>query len=324
MELLELVNVVVSLDDDHDSSCPWHEKDKPPGGKLEPAHTEDDVDEMQDNEAGKLASSLKGKGAPRPAKLPVQVAYKKDRTEIVDPGTDDAKAVAVYKPAPAEEYFASYAAHHIIPGNETLKGHPIVAWMGGSAEIDGGKDEGKPTSVINDGEYIGYDINDSENGIWLPGPYPLSTKKSWPAKTAMSDAVKANLITDNDVKAASSFKEAYAFAVIKEARKPYDATANDKKHYIGCQLHFRHDEYSRGMKLMLTKIRLKLVHFSKECPIPKDQKKKGDKFPAPLGLKGRMEGVSFRMRQHLVGPQWNKFVYTDDLSKRYIDKIAQG
>jgi hypothetical protein len=58
----------------------------------------------------------------------------------------------------------SFQAHHAIPGNQSLKGHSVEAFI----KKSGGK-------IVRD---TGYSINNSSNGVWLPS-YPEQFRGQW-------------------------------------------------------------------------------------------------------------------------------------------------
>jgi hypothetical protein len=76
------------------------------------------------------------------------------------------------------------AAHHLIPAQASLRDSKLVKWLvhgSVSSQTKSGKGQGKLS------HNVGYDVNGSQNGIWLPGPYALSTDA---VKVAMAKAQK--------------------------------------------------------------------------------------------------------------------------------------
>lgn len=72
-----------------------------------------------------------------------------------------------------ESFPLTCAAHHLIPAQASLRDSKLVKWLvhgSISAQVKGGG-SGNGKLVQN----IGYDVNGSQNGVWLPGPYALNT-----------------------------------------------------------------------------------------------------------------------------------------------------
>src|SRR4051812_37439125 len=72
-------------------------------------------------------------------------------------------------------YPVTCAAHHCIPAQEALKESPLLTFMVKKKSSEPLKD-GDKTIQYKDGEVwsdVGYDVNGSENGIYLPGSYKV-------------------------------------------------------------------------------------------------------------------------------------------------------
>lgn len=164
------------------------------------------------------------------------------------------------------------AAHHLLPGNASVNKatdlHPFMRW------------KGNPLKLWGD---IGYDINNRENGVWLPGNYavrrPTKFKKNWS-------------------KFPVNFQSAYA----KEAMRK----AGNK------QLHDAHSKYNDKVLQTLQQIGRKLKEKWKEkptkCPVcgkelSKDAK---NKVRPPYGLVGRLNLLSGEHRKALDFPKQNR------------------
>nr|MBK7069173.1 hypothetical protein [Deltaproteobacteria bacterium] len=80
-----------------------------------------------------------------------------------------------------KSYPVTLAAHHLIPGNASLGRSALYDFLGpsGSGKLKAGSGVRKRTDVeAGDRTYtierhIGYDINGSHNGAWLPGNYAI-------------------------------------------------------------------------------------------------------------------------------------------------------
>ena len=67
------------------------------------------------------------------------------------------------------------AAHHLIPAQESLKDHPLLQFMCKSGQEQDFRNSKAPApkAVPNSKVWdnVGYNVNGSENGVWLPGNY---------------------------------------------------------------------------------------------------------------------------------------------------------
>src|SRR6185503_4268509 len=141
--------------------------------------------------------------------------------------------VRIYKKTRAEvPYDLQYAPHHLIPGNESLKGNAVVCFLGDDPSIEEFK--GGQSSVIKEGFSTGYDVNLAENGVWLPSPYALSMKNEWPSAPGINVIKKRKGI--DLAETTESFKHAYVAESIEET---------------GRQFHMRHKEYSTEVQNIL-------------------------------------------------------------------------
>jgi hypothetical protein len=286
MEIGELVSVIVDIDSDHsEQTCPWHEEREPAGGELDAADKEEDVPPpgLPENDGGKLGRNLGSK----PEGLQISVPYTGKMHQV----SGREKPIAQYeKDESADPYDVVFSAHHIIPGNESLKGHPVLRWVGDAGSLG---EYGKGvTSELADGEYIGYDINAAVNGVWLPGPYALSTIGKWTDKRLASSTT-------------ADFKLAYAFAAMDR---------------FGRQFHYRHTDYSDFVIECMKKIDERLESFAPECPVLKDESGEPQKpYRAPPGLVTKLDRVSCRLKPLLDGTRWSPHIYTDgDAGPEYI------
>ena len=144
-------------------NCPWHDNGEQPPDPPP-------MDPQADDEDAAAGFALK----PIPANSGKKLGENKggkDNTEIKVsyPGS------ASPKPEPLQ-----WAPHHLIPGNASLKGSQIVPYLGDDNVI---AKYGKG-SKIKPKQSVGYDVNCSENGVWLPSPYALSMKGKWPTNPA--------------------------------------------------------------------------------------------------------------------------------------------
>jgi len=136
MELGEDVNPSMLADNKHDDSCYFC------NAKEEPKEVENDLVDDHDedahltfkNDAGKLGKAIGGDQGKKRITLE---GMKKD----------------------GQELDVSVAAHHLIPGNASLKESQL---------FQSNKYLWKDKKVKGN---IGYNVNDAPNGVWLPGNY---------------------------------------------------------------------------------------------------------------------------------------------------------
>jgi hypothetical protein len=179
------------------------------------------------------------------------------------------------------------AAHHLIPGNASLKISEIKEFL---------HQDGMATGNI------GYDINNHQNGSWLVGNYALRGKdglaKWGPGGSGFALKYKKP-------------PEDYAFAAI---------------HKLGRQFHDAHVDYSdivtQILDLLAKKMRKTKDLWCPEAKNQPDDPKKRQMFM----LVARLNTVSLRMKTMLEnpGPNWKANVYTSRFSKMYIDKHIYG
>src|SRR4051812_19450269 len=160
-------------------TCPWH--DDPPPPAKPPAMDEQADDE--DAADGEMLAPVMPKNSGK--KLGQNKGDKED-TEI--------KVLYPGQTAPKTETL-QWAPHHLIPGNGSLKGSAVVAFLGDNDVI--AKFKGDVTSQIKDKQSINYDVNSSPNGVWLPSPYALSMKGKWPTNPAAKLAYVEAAIDQN-------------------------------------------------------------------------------------------------------------------------------
>lgn len=154
MELNE--GVIAELDHTHEGhseeTCAFCTS--PPTPSTETNDLTDKADEDADEMAGLEADGIafKNKADVLGAKLEGQGSKQLSGTVQID---------GVATPLPVHS-----AAHHLIPGNASLKTSQLLPHL---------HTEGKATGNI------GYDVNNFENGVWLGGNYALRGKEGLPS-----------------------------------------------------------------------------------------------------------------------------------------------
>jgi hypothetical protein len=130
--------------------------------------------------------------------------------------------IAMFREGWPEELEASFAAHHLIPGDEALK--PSQRFQD---DQNGLRTQGKAEGNV------GYDVNNKANGVWLPGNYAYSQGKAsiWGEGGKGFEAAKKVTVDD------------YSGAAIEVS---------------GAQYHDRHKDYSERVKKLLYEIHSKI------------------------------------------------------------------
>ena len=153
------------------------------------------------------------------------------------------------------------AAHHLVPGNESLKRSTVYNHYMAK--------KGKGSKVTVN---IGYDVNGSHNGFWLPGNYairPARVKKRWSGVMAKNP----------------DWCYQYMLAVADRTRR---------------QFHDRHKDYSAEVRQFLDKIlQAFATHRKKKCEVCGDPKKK---LPPPYIIKKRVYNLSKFLRTRVRWP----------------------
>lgn len=298
----EAVGVGEFVSDTHTkSTCPWHQEGKKDKKKMDAPDPDEDTEAMPPNDGGALGRNLKAARDKPPKADSLWVGYKW-KEELRYKAGRKMKVVQVYKETKGddeEEYDLQYAPHHLIPGNESLKGSKVVPFMGDADSISEYA-EGQ-SSVIKEGFSINYDVNGAKNGVWLPSPYALSMKNEWPAEPAIK-VIKRRL-GQKRADESEDFKTAYVAASIEASG--------------GRQFHMRHKPYSDQVREILKTIGSRMKLMAKgECPIAADSKESG-KFDPPMGLVGRLNALSANMHRFLTGSIWRPPLFTDAMTEEY-------
>lgn len=286
------------------NTCPWHNKAPGKSKKMDATDPDDDVPgAMPPNNGGKLGKNMKAAKDDPPDADTVSIYYEKGAVLKYKAGKKTKTVQSYSESEEREDYGLQYAPHHLIPGNESLKGSAVVEFLGDDAtitEFAAGK-----SSVIKDGYSVEYDVNCAVNGVWLPSPYALSNSNAWPAEPGIEVIKKRRGL--NLAKETEAFKAAYVAASIAASG--------------GRQFHMRHNKYSDKVTEILEAIGTKLTLMAiGACPIAADSEDDG-KFDPPTGLPGRLDVLSGNLRRLLTGGVWRPPLYTDDLTRVYADDL---
>lgn len=234
-----------------------------------------------------------------------------------------------------EDYPLTFSAHHLIPSQESLKGHKILKYMCKEGTSEKHNHEYSAGVVWSD---VGYDTNGSENGIYLPGNYAVGGGRGglgiwFPVKPDKEEEHKD--------------KEGYLkSSELPEGDKLLKGKKGDIKEDNPCwqyvaqamiksknQFHDRHITYSTQIvKKALTVIyeRYKLFDgrlersFCKKC---KERFKKYKGLPAPYSIVLRLEHLSNALRPYLKvqhGKVLKENVYTSEWIAHCINAKLKG
>ncbi|WP_437849991.1 AHH domain-containing protein [Sorangium sp. So ce363] len=191
-----------------------------------------------------------------------------------------------------QEYPYSSSAHHLIPGEASLPKSTLIKFI--SKDATGSKIWGD----------IGYDVNGGENGIWLPTHHALSAEmKEGLVLPGEQEALKYSELTrrvkrrNEENQFVATFQERFTASIMERASR---------------QFHDAHPDYSGFVIKVLDKLKVNIVEQSSACKKCDEVRNQKGKFPPPHGLVSRLNSVSARLYQFLVGPPqtWRPPLYT--------------
>lgn len=305
-QLGELVAVGMIAANGGDGECPFHEK----------KHTCDGVENDLEGNAAALGTNLdagtvagstvvrstapdKSFRAPRKEADPDELPYAQ-RTVQLFAGKESCK------------YPVGFQAHHLIPAKESLaRSTTLLKYI-----------EKKKGKLCCD---LGYNVNGSENGAWLPGKHPVdgnglnlwgSASKALPDK---EDVGRKKVVRRRDDGVTWSYTP---LAGPRAGNPGANAETNLKWQYVMAsmeflgarQFHDRHPTYSKNVKDELETVGKLLEHFSgtrkkpAACPKCRDEAKK--KLIPPLKVLSVLNRLSQRYYQYVVGKMEHKQFYT--------------
>ena len=315
MEMKELISLP-ELKAEFKKNCPFKEpKVTTPAKADEDVGFDDDdaVEARQANNGGVLGENLlsRGAGVGSGGPFPPDDFLFTQRANDSQRGKRRMLRMETYKDAAAGDFPFTVAAHHLIPGNASLykKGVKLVNYM-----EDGGKIKTfvKKRSCTIEGN-IGYDVNGSHNGIWLPGNYAIKT--ALPKRKTKSGATLPARVGTTPVKGKSweqlsSRHEAWQYSYVAGACKAAKG-----------QFHDSHERpYSASVRENLNKIVAALTHhLDTECPDCKDK----SPVPPPYRIKNRLYQLSKELRQFVRGQPaaWKAPWFT---SQKWSEKFFVG
>lgn len=299
----KVTNLEIFVDEDHDENkCPWHQKTDAASKEMEKQSEDEDKrkgkvragrtrKQMPQNDGGTLGDRLIKLARENPPDQVVEIYFVPEGTQQYKDDGKDKQIVLYASSAELRVYGLDYAAHHLIPGNAALKDSAIAPYLGDETTVK----HFSKTSKIEKGS-AGYDVNCTENGVWLPSPYALSMNggndiSEWPGEKGMKAALKAK--GKSVYEAQESFKLAYAREAVR--------VSSDH------QFHMVHTDYSEEVKRHLNSVKVKMMR----CPVVKEEK---DKYDPPQGLPQVLHRLSKRLKQLLTTAVWHPPFLVDDIN----------
>jgi hypothetical protein len=309
MEIGELI-AVPSLLQEMEAKCPFEESPQNAPQNSDENVANDDLS-PQANDGGILGANLTAgtpgvaDGGPFPAtdyvwRQPPDDSYR---------GRCSSLQLPEFKDAAAGDYPYTVAAHHLIPGNAALnRTKPLVEYM-----KDGGKVKSAAGKEYTIKGHIGYDVNGSHNGVWLPGNYAIKT--ALPARTSSSGRALPARVGTTPVPSVSWGKlgeehETWQYNYVASACKA-----------AGGQFHDSHEQpYSASVRKELDKIVFALAQHLDTCELCKGRPKE---IAPPYRLKRRLYAMSGRLRGFVTGVPggWKRPWFT---SERWSAKYFSG
>jgi hypothetical protein len=284
MEVGELVAVAVEAPHTEEG-CPFcrPEEEVNTENVLRAAYDEDtEADNDTDNSSGTLAKNLSNRPGPNAHEVP-------DIEDGEDaPFFDMDLAGATRREWHDEVYTAGtipvmYGAHHLIPGNDGMVKSDLY--------------QGGHLGPVDDGPHadnVGYNINSSNNGMWLPGNYAVRAKKGKRQKSWSSTT--------------PAFQKAYAYVAMLDS---------------GRQFHDAHKDYSDVVRRALSDLADLVEEMDAEgCPACGEGSKKAD---PPYHLNSRLNAVSQYLAKFLrrAPRYWKDPMFTSDWARDYKEYVAK-
>jgi hypothetical protein len=235
-------------------------------------------------------------------------------------------------------YPVSCAAHHLVPAQEALKPSKLTEYMikKGDTSVSAKVKTGKATST-KPGKcwsHVGYDVNGSQNGVFLPGAYAVNDgtwlplhlidkEKEVPGVPVMIGG-KAKLTGGVSCEPGKSRKWDYVRVAVALA-------SGAARRGYGGQFHDRHEPYSEGVAEALNVIHARLQLLERKyvgdekCPDCKKRKDDIKKLgvPTPFGLVDRINKVSQKLEGKLTGSVWDPAIYTSEWGNAYMQFLKK-
>jgi hypothetical protein len=221
-------------------------------------------------------------------------------------------------------YPVTCAAHHLIPAQESLKNSFLLTFMVKKKDREQLKDKTYSTgSVWAD---VGYDVNGSENGVYLPGSYAVGGGRGglglWAENDDNPDPEEEN--ANDSPSPASPYLTGDLNEISLYNRKWF--YVSQAMYLAPGQFHDRHEDYSKFVAEVLAKIfsdyRRMLTQsiMESQCPKCKDKKDKLKDLgiPTPFSLVARLNNLSNRMCYYVNSHAWALNIYTSKWGKAFM------
>jgi hypothetical protein len=280
--------------------------------------------------------------------------YAARQTKVLNPKDIPASSIARGKtPIAISGVEGSYplwcAAHHLVPGQESLKRSTLLPFMVKKEDSEPLKGKTFTKGVVWCD--VGYDVNGTQNGMYLPGSYAvgggrgglnvwIKEGKDAGIASLMSSASAAWPDNDDDDDDDCEPDGAPDPKSNKLTGVLYEVSANNRKwqyikqavRLVPGQFHDRHEPYSNFVLEVLEKMASNFKHATKvnimkgEC---KQCEKRRDKIkemgiPTPMGLVGRLNHTSRRMAGFLGGSSWRANIYTSGWGLAFMRAAKRG
>lgn len=309
MDCGESVGVQVASEDGLDAKCQFEDlPPEPDVGEEDEDLADDDVDIDEPNRSSSLRDNLVASGRNGWGKAGTwNERYSPDQNgrkpNAVRPRDTSTKPPATQVTISCHErpdsksrrrYDWQVAAHHLIPGNASLKQSDLYQCF---MKKGGGVEVGDATFKLRSN--IGYNVNGNHNGMWLPGSYAIRKTK---VPTGTNETLGATW-GELDLR----WRLAYIQAVVAEAN---------------AQFHDYHVDYNENVLAALDVIaQVMVVHYAncQDC-----QAKANGECDPPYRLKSRLYALSKHLRDKLrirsVNPR-SPWLTSDEYRKLLGDSI---
>lgn len=239
--------------------------------------------------------------------------------------------------AQPNSYPVTCAAHHLIPAQASLKRAKMLlnfmVWKSQPEKVKGG--DPVKGQVYAD---VGYDVNGSQNGMYLPGTYAVYGL--WQKSTSVMDDENWEPLDDHDEE---DVTVSTAIGIPSLTGRLHQINDNNRKwQYVKqaidvCegQYHDAHGDYSTFVICVLQKIgtqyflRKREIDAKRGCEKCQERfeklKKKSEDIgiPTPFALVDRLNGVSERLSKYLNGKTWTLKIYTSRWGLAYMYNIKR-
>jgi hypothetical protein len=276
--------------------CPFSEPQPQKGAsEVEDESPEDDdkdSNQTPEGNSGKiLGQNLLAGSAGREGT--VEGPFPADAYNVKSPQVDTARTGLWIWVPPANDIGGglqgfTVAAHHLIPGNASLRDSLLKAFMTRDQKVEVLTAKGAKQKSIR--QHIGYNVNGSHNGVWLPGNY----------------FIRAHCQPFQGVKWSNSPKKGISWGALESDDWQLNYVAACAK-VAGGQFHDSHDGYSKEVLKWLNKIASILsIHECDQC--------QHAEIDAPFFIKERLYKMSKYLRAQLQGPPqgWRQPWFTSD------------